>query len=285
MANTHEVLEGVKAYTLELLGTTYRDAAEASASRSESGAARSESAAARSESARDAAESTVANALNNAADSVRGEVKADADRADQAAATASTSESNAKSSETSAGDYAAVATTAAAEAVDAMERATDLAGGDFATHEYVDNAVAGALRVDTTAGTRVFAGGQMIYGDTGLRKVEDLASGISFNTASHTMTIRRVGDEVILEGFGVRTVSDTWITGTIPLGFQPRQGEYRGSRGLARVGSTLMPMGNSSTLLRLSIIGTLIEVGATVDFSARWSTADAWPASLPGTPA
>ena len=285
MANTHEVLEGVKSYTLELLGATYRDAAVDAASRSESGATRSESAADRSESARDDAETTVANALDNAADLVRGEVAADADRAEQSAANASTSESNARDSETNAGDYAAVATTAAAEAVDAMERATDLAGGDFATHEYVDNAVTSALHVDTTVGTRVFAGGQIIYSDTGLRKVEDLADGISFNTSSHTMTIRRVGDEVILEGFGVRTASDTWITGTIPPGFQPRQGEYRGSRGFARVGSNLVPVGNSSTLLRLSIIGTLIEVDATVDFSARWSTADAWPASLPGTPA
>ena len=285
MANTHEVLDNVKAYTLELLGTRFRDAAEAAAGRSESGATRSETAAVRSESARDAAESTVVDALNNASDLIRGEVESDADRAEQAAANASTSESNTKVSETSAGDYAAVAATAATEAVDAMERATDLAGGDFATHEYVDGAVANALRVDTTVGTRVFFGDQMIHSDTGLRKVQDLAAGISFNTASHTMTIRRVGNEVVLEGFGVRTASDTWITGTIPPGFQPREGEYRGSRGLARVGSTIIPMGNSSTLLRLSIIGTLIEIGATVDFSARWSTADAWPTSLPGTPA
>lgn len=38
MANTHEVLNNVKAYTLELLGTRFRDAAEDAANRSESAA-------------------------------------------------------------------------------------------------------------------------------------------------------------------------------------------------------------------------------------------------------
>src|SRR5699024_9231326 len=131
-----------------------------------------------------------------------------------------------KQSETNAGDYAAVATTAATEAVDAMERATDLAGGDFATHEYVDNALANALRIDTTVGTRVFAGSQMIYGDTGFRKVENLATGFDFSTAAHhTMTIRRLGDEITLEGIGVRSVLERFLTGTLPSGFRPKTGD------------------------------------------------------------
>ena len=114
----------------------------------------------RSEAAADRAEDRVDEAINNGAELVRAEVKQDADRAVSArqaatqsesnaaasegaaassASNAATSETNAKQSETNAGDYAAVATTAATEAVDAMERATDLAGGDFATHEYVDS--------------------------------------------------------------------------------------------------------------------------------------------------
>ena len=55
--------------------------------------------------------------------------------AQNSASEAATSESNAKGYETTAGDYAAVATTAATEAVDAMERATEIVGGDFATRE------------------------------------------------------------------------------------------------------------------------------------------------------
>ena len=120
----------------------------------------------RSEAAVDRADAKVDEAINNGAELVRDEVKQDADRAAAAkngaqaardaaeghANRAATSETNAKSSEsaakqseTNAGEFAAVATTAATEAVDAMERATDLAGGDFATHEYVDTTIASSL--------------------------------------------------------------------------------------------------------------------------------------------
>ena len=117
----------------------------------------------RSEAAADRADAKVDDAINNGANLVRNEVKQDADRAVSArqaatqsesnaaasesaaassASSAATSETNAKQSEDNAGDYAAVATTAATEAVDAMERATEIAGGDFATHEYVDSGLA-----------------------------------------------------------------------------------------------------------------------------------------------
>ena len=80
---------------------------------------------------------TARDAARTASDAAEGH----ANSAATAESNAATSETNAKQSETNAGDYAAVATTAATEAVDAMERATDLAGGDFATHEYVDAAL------------------------------------------------------------------------------------------------------------------------------------------------
>ena len=260
----------------------------------------------RSEAAADRADAKVDDAINNGANLIRAEVKQDADRAVSArqaaaqsesnaaasenaaassASNAATSETNAKQSETNAGDYAAVATTAATEAVDAMERATDLAGGDFATREYVDSALANALRVDTTVGTRAFAGDVMIYGNTGVRKVEDLATGFDFSTATqHTMTIRRLGNEITLEGVGIRSLSERFITATLPLGFRPRPGEYRTNRGLAQIGTTLIPLGNGNTLLRISNSGDLIGVGSEVQFSVRWTTTDAWPASLPGAP-
>ena len=78
-----------------------------------------------------------------ASQSARDAAEGHADRAATSESNAATSETNAKQSETNAGDYAAVATTAATEAVDAMERATDLAGGDFATREDVESAVTG----------------------------------------------------------------------------------------------------------------------------------------------
>ena len=76
-----------------------------------------------------------------ASQSARDAAEGHANRAATSASNAATSETNAKQSETNAGDYAAVATTAATEAVDAMERATEIAGGDFATHEYVDDSI------------------------------------------------------------------------------------------------------------------------------------------------
>lgn len=142
------------------------------------------------------------------------------------------------------------------------------------------------IRIDTTVGTRVFAGSQMIYGNTGVRKVEDLATGFDFSTAAHhTMTIRRLGDEITLEGTGVRSVLERFLTGTLPLGFRPKTGEYRGNRGFAQVGSSQIPLGNSNILVRISSVGNLIEVGALVEFSVKWITGDAWPTTLPGTPA
>ena len=141
------------------------------------------------------------------------------------------------------------------------------------------------VRIDTTVGTRVFAGSQMIYGDTGFRKVENLATGFDFSTAAHhTMTIRRLGDEITLEGIGVRSVLERFLTGTLPPGFRPKTGEYRGNRGFAQVGSSQIPLGNATTMLRISNAGNLIEVGALVEFSVKWTTADAWPSSRPGTP-
>ena len=87
---------------------------------------------------------TARDAARTASDAAEGH----ANSAATAESNAKTSETNAKQSETNAGDYAAVATTAATEAVDAMERATDLAGGNFTTHEYVDGAL--ALKADKT---------------------------------------------------------------------------------------------------------------------------------------
>ena len=283
MANTHEVLEGVKAYTLELLGTRFRDAAEDAANRSESGAARSESAAGRSESARDEAETAVTNALNNAADSVRGEVEADADKAEQSAANASTSESNAKQSEDNAGDYAAVATTAAAEAVEAMERATDLAGGDFATHEYVDGAIANAIHADTTVGTRVFFGDQMIYGDSGLRSLHSADSPPLLGTGS--VRIRRLTNQVFMTvtAFsldGVTSSSD--VIFTIPQGFRSESSLFS-VRAENRSGMSSITTLDISSNGNVTTLGTRGEA-TRLYLSMQWTTGDPWPTTLPGTP-
>ena len=127
---------------------TEAEAAAASATAakaSETAAASSASASASSaSSSKDQADKSAASATQAAA--ARDAAKASETAAAGSAAAAKTSETNSKQHETNAGDYAAVATTAATEAVDAMERATEIAGGDFATHEYVDNAIITAPR-------------------------------------------------------------------------------------------------------------------------------------------
>ena len=192
--------------------------AASNASASEEAAIRAQ---VRSEAAADRADAKVDDAINNGAALVRNEVKQDADRAvsasqaaaqsefntvafqtaaASAASRAKTSAASAKQSEDNAGDYAAVATTAATEAVDAMERATDLAGGDFATREYVDalrpelDAKADASTVnDLAAVTTGFTG----VARRNSRRVRELVSelGDKADKTSVTSALARKADQ------------------------------------------------------------------------------------------
>lgn len=142
-----------------------------------------------------------------------------------------------------------------------------------------------AIRVDTSIGTRVFSGNIMIYGDTGTRRVDELAASFDFTTSQlDKMTIRRVGDVVTLESKGVRTVADRWLTNDLPSGFRPKSGEYSSTRGIALSNGALVPVGNGNTVYRISSAGEILSAGASVDFRAEWVTDDSWPASLPGMP-
>ena len=283
----------------------------------------------RSEAAADRADAKVDDAINNGANLIRDEVKQDADRAvsarqaatqsessaaaseDAAASSASnaaTSETNAKQSEDNAGDYAAVATTAATEAVDAMERATDLAGGDFATHEYVDSAVANVPRVDTTVGTRVFVGNQMIFGDTGLRRLArwdsqgvDIPDALKdFAPAEENLSsnpggiwIRRQNNTVTLYAAYAKALKGNPEMRPSPVGF--------GGQAYTGLPFPAAPLGYS---LGGTLTFSTIEIGlgffrfrVPKDAAIRtvgtggygveitWHTRENWPPSLPGTPA
>ena len=254
----------------------------------------------RSEAAADRAETRVDEAINNGANLIRNEVKQDADRAVSArqaakqaesnaaaseasaassASNAAASESAAKQSETNAGDFAAVATTAATEAVDAMERATDLAGGDFATHEYVDGAVANALRIDTTVGTRLFFGEHMVYGDTGWR---DISADVS-NRESGRLLVRRIGEQVFLVADALKLTS----TGSVSLprlrvNFYPIS-RVRGTWNESLSVSTAQGSYNISRTGYFNVYG--VGSGA-IEINETFLTDRSWPSSsLPGTPA
>ena len=157
-ANTHRTAAATQASAASESASqaaTARDAAKQSqtaAKTSETNAASSASASASSaSSSKTQADKSAASATQAA--SARDAAKTSETNAAGSAAAAKTSETNSKQHETNAGDYAAVATTAATEAVDAMERATEVVGGDFATREYVDNAVTRTPRVLLHYGT------------------------------------------------------------------------------------------------------------------------------------
>ena len=279
----------------------------------------------RSEAAADRADAKVDDAINNGANLIRDEVKQDADRAvsarqaaaqsesnaaaseDAAASSASNaaaSESAAKQSETNAGDYAAVATTAATEAVDAMERATEIAGGDFATRDYVNQKVSsvtltgtgfpegnvaapvgavytdsaatnGAIRWIKTRGTGS-TGWEVEWGDTGWRNITaDLMNG--WNTGG--VHIRRVGRLVQFRAYlldGRDATSGTFVQ--FPTGF--------GNRG----SGWYLPLTQGDTLVVTGARNAVLTSGK-LYFNGGYHTSssvivsDSWPTTLPGTPA
>lgn len=141
------------------------------------------------------------------------------------------------------------------------------------------------LRLDTTVGTRIFAGDTMIYGDTGRRSVPDLTTSLDVSTSgTHGLHIRRVGGLVTLTGSG-RWIAGQWVTETLPLGFRPHNVEYLSARGIAIVDATTRMFGNSGTLLRLSFPTPFPAEGVSVGLNASWYTDDPWPSTLPGLPA
>ena len=267
------VAEAKKAAGSATAAKASETAAASSASASASSAASSKTQADKS-----ATSATQAAASRDAA-------KASETAAAGSAAAAKTSETNSKQHETNAGDYAAVATTAATEAVDAMGRATEIVGGDFATREYVDGAVADALRVDTTVGTRVFFGDQMIYGNTGVRSVNDLVTGLDFTQRSHHGAyITREGDAVSLWGVGY-ALGELHLTELLPSGFRPPSNHYMSNAGTAASGSKTFLLGHHNQWTRITFSGSIPGKDTHLGIQARWITLDPWPTSLPGEPA
>lgn len=155
-------------------------------------------------------------------------------------------------------------------------------------------------RVDTTVGTRVFVGGQMVYGDTGWRAVTtwdadgnytgiplDLSRGLAPQPGrSGGVYWRRVGPIVYCRMVGIRAeVTDPRLP--IPSSLSPGGAPWAtglfmaGTNGVGsyRTGSAFVFLSVPSAPLSLPSPGS--EYGAELS----WLTVSAWPASLPGTPA
>lgn len=189
---------------------------------------------------------------------------------------AKASETNAKTHETNARSAADRAEFAAEETIQQVE-------GDFATRNYVDSTIANALRVDTSVGTRVFAGNMMIHGDTGLRRINDLATGLDFTTSTlYKAVIYRVGYEVHLSAIGL-SLGIQNITEGLPYGFRPIAGTYHSNLGSMYQSGQILSVGNPSSTNRISVV-TAPRSGVGVALRVSWRTADPWPTTLPGIP-
>lgn len=119
---------------------------------------------------------------------------------------------------------------------------------------------------------------QIIYGDTGWRKVDAaLPAGV---TASNVW-LRRQGNEVTINVQNLR--ADTVGTVTVynaPVGYRPdapsvRSGVYASSSGTARI---ISPFAGNVRVLSMG-------AGESLDGSVTFTTPDPWPTSLPGVAA
>ena len=134
-------------------------------------------------------------------------------------------------------------------------------------------------RIDTTVGTRVFAGDTMIYGDTGWRNVDWLPNGHDIET----LKARRQNNTITLTGvITPKSGGEVSRPSAIPDGFR-----QTASNGLGVYLYTLS--GAQVAYFYLNVAGTTYLRNTTNDsagrFALTWVTDEAWPTSLPGTPA
>lgn len=140
-----------------------------------------------------------------------------------------------------------------------------------------------AHRVDEAAGRAIYAWDelnvreQLIYGDTGIRRVEGLfVNGWTCAIAS----LRRVGQVVTLGLYSINPAGQTAANAfTLPLGFG--QG-YGGSIGMP------VQAGGGVNYVQLSSVRELLPPTAVSSCTGfihvlTWTTTDSWPTTLPGT--
>lgn len=140
---------------------------------------------------------------------------------------------------------------------------------------------ASALRVDTSVGTRVFAGETMIYGDTGWRNVSgQLEPGVTGN-----VFITRVGQTVHMMLHNVST-GNAGHTGLIslPTGFRPFSmsgANWRNGMLTTDNGDTVRATSYHNGFMRVLNMPTGKTFGGSISMVAE----SAWPTTLPGIPA
>lgn len=130
------------------------------------------------------------------------------------------------------------------------------------------------VSVDTTVGTRVFAGDMLIFSDTGWRSIQPM------NGWTGNILVRRQGDLVTLlctELLGTNATSIQF--GELPVGFRAR------TRHPLPCYSTNMAVVYARAVTSVLQAERTTAPTYTREITATLPTSDAWPTSLPGTAA
>lgn len=146
------------------------------------------------------------------------------------------------------------------------------------------------IRRDDSVGTRVFIGDVMVHGDTGVRDVKSLVNSNSFSLSGSLprLTLSRRNSIVTLS-FRIRiesSASETNILSAIPAGFRLNSQSKFVSHGIGLIGDQIVPVGAYNDGSQVKVTADLTSVGLKMlSGMIQWVTDDAWPTSLPGTPA
>lgn len=162
--------------------------------------------------------------------------------------------------------------------------------------------VQGSLKIteDNSVGKRIFAGGTMIYGDTGWRDVTELLTPSTYvsavpGSASHGIFVKRVNNEVFWK---VRLVVSSALIGVSRntrrtfLNFPPGMAQnppLYSPFAVLTLGAGTIQVTNASggSVMQTqdsSLGGSFIE-GEILSGSFNYSTTQSWPAFLAGLPA
>lgn len=141
-------------------------------------------------------------------------------------------------------------------------------------------------RVDRTAGLAIYSRDhaqnreQLVYGDTGWRDLRDTNGALQNGWVASAALVRRTGYTVEWQLNGLSSAgSTTDIAYALGAGWRPRMNQSWTVR-RADGSFSFAPIDTGGRLFRTVNFNTQ----ASAEFTLMYSTTDAWPTSLPGTP-
>lgn len=146
------------------------------------------------------------------------------------------------------------------------------------------------LTVDTSVGTRVMLGDEVVRYDSGWRNVSDDLASDNWDFSGqdrYGMWIKRTETEVSLAVNGIFAGHNFFVTRILPHGFRqigPGTFNYA-DVGVLVAGPDVIPTGFTHRGHELSIRAVPAGTPRSIRGVIRWPTSESIPASLPGTPA